>query len=214
MIGGVISNILFYQGVPPTKTEKYVGIEMLGNSSEFTIIGNQFAGAGATAFADCAIYLGSQAAIQFTNYISGNIFENWFSPEAAIVVDATCQRVNIGPNAFNNCITNIRNDAAALASAVSIDPVSWSTVVTKTLVGGSPTATIDVTIPGLIFQPTGVPNSGTIGCSSLNIVGYLSAAGTTASNARYIIQTVDGSNIPAGTYQFYTTSQRIYTTYG
>jgi len=78
MIGGVISNILLYQGVPATKTEKYVGIEMLGNSSEFTIIGNQFAGAGATAFADCAIYLGAQAAIQFTNYISGNIFENWF----------------------------------------------------------------------------------------------------------------------------------------
>ena len=215
MIGGGISNVLCWQGVPPTKTEKYVGIEMLGNTSEFTINGNQFQQiGGGTAFADCAIYLGSQAAIQFTNYISGNIFENWFSPEAAIVIDAACQRANIGPNAFNNCITNIRNDAAALASAVSIDPVSWSTVVTKTLAGGSPTATIDVTIPPLIFQPTGLPNSGTIGCSSLNISGYLSAVGTTAGNARYIIRTVDGSNIPAGTYQFYTTSQRIYTTYG
>jgi hypothetical protein len=214
MIGGVISNILLYQGVPATKTEKYVGIEMLGNSSEFTIIGNQFAGSGATAFADCAIYLGAQAAIQFTNYISGNIFENWFSPEAAIVVDGNCQRANIGPNAFNNCVTNIRNVPAILAYAVSIDPVSWSTVVTKTLTAGSPTATIDVTIPGLIFQPTGVPNAGTIGCSSLNIVGYLSSTGTTATNARYIIRSADGSNLPAGAYQFYTTTQRIYTTYG
>ena len=215
MIGGTISGILFYQNVPPGgATEKFVAVEMLGNNSEFTIIGNQFEGSGATAFLDCAIYLGSQAAIQYTNYISGNIFSNWFSQEAAIVVDVACQRVNIGPNAFNNCVTNIRNAAAALDYGVSIDPVSWSTVVTRTLGGGSPTATIDVILPIQIFQPTGVPNSGTIGCSSLNIAGYLSAAGTTATNARYIIRTVDGSNIPAGTYQFYTTSQRIYTTYG
>jgi hypothetical protein len=215
VIGGGISNVLCWQGVPPTKTEKYVGIEMLGNTSEFTINGNQFQQiGGGTAFADCAIYLGSQAAIQFTNYISGNIFENWFSPEAAIVVDGNCQRANIGPNAFNNCVTNIRNVPAILAYAVSIDPVSWSTVVTKTLTAGSPTATINVTIPGLIFQPTGVPNAGTIGCSSLNIVGYLSSTGTTATNARYIIRSADGSNLPAGAYQFYTTTQRIYTTYG
>ena len=215
MIGGTISGILFYQNVPAgSATEKFVAVEMLGNSSEFTIIGNQFVGSGATAFADCAIYLGSQAATQFTNYISGNIFSNWFSPEAAIVVDAACQRVNIGPNSFNNCVQNIRNAAAALAYAVSIDPISWSTVVTKTLAGGSPTATIDVTIPNLIFPASEVPNSGSIGCSSLNVVGFLQASGTTNTNAQYVIRTVNGANITAGTYTFYTTTSRIFTTYG
>jgi hypothetical protein len=73
MIGGTISGILFYQNIPATKTEKFVAIEMLGNSSQFSIIGNQFTGSGATAFADSAIYLGAQAALQFTNYITGNI---------------------------------------------------------------------------------------------------------------------------------------------
>jgi hypothetical protein len=214
MIGGTISGVLFYQNVPTTKTEKFVAIELLGNSSEFTIIGNQFAGSGVTTYADCAIYLGANAAIEFTNYISGNIFENWFSPEAAIVIDAACKRVNIGPNAFNNCVQNIRNAAAALAYAVSIDPVSWSTVVTKTLTGGSATATIDITIPTLIFGASDVPNSGSIGCSSLNIIGYLQASGTTNTNAQYVIRTANGANITAGTYTFYTTTSRIYTTYG
>ena len=215
MIGGTISGILFYQNVPSGgATEKFVAVEMLGNSSEFTIIGNQFTGSGATAFADCAIYLGAQAALQFTNYISGNIFENWFSPEAAIVVDAACQRVNIGPNAFNNCITNIRNAAAALPYAVSIDPISWSTVVTKTLAGGSPSTTVDITIPALIFQPTGIPNSGTIESYTYQFASHLQTTGTTASNARFFLQSVDGSNIPAGTYSFYVTVATIYTTYG
>lgn len=215
MIGGTISGILFYQNVPSGgATEKFVAVEMLGNSSEFSIIGNQFTGSGATVFADCAIYLGAQAAIQFTNYISGNIFENWFSPEAAIVVDAACQRVNIGPNAFNNCITNIRNAAAALPYAVSIDPISWSTVVTKTLAGGSPSTTVDITIPALIFQPTGVPNSGIIQSYTYQFASHLQTTGTTASNARFFLQSIDGSNIPPGTYSFYVTVATVYTTYG
>lgn len=213
-IGGVISGILFYQLVTGAPTQKYVGIELQGNTSEFSIIGNQFEGSGATIYPDCAIYCGSQAAIQYTNYISGNIFSNWFSPEAAIVVDASCQRVNIGPNAFNNCITNIRNAAAALPYAVSIDPISWSTVVTKTLAGGSPSTTVDITIPILIYQPTGVPNSGTIQSYTYQFASHLQTTGTTASNARFFLQSIDGSNIPAGTYSFYVTVAHIYTTYG
>jgi hypothetical protein len=214
MIGGTISGILFYQNIPVTKTEKFVAIEMLGNSSEFSIIGNQFAGSGATAFADCAIYLGAQAALQFTNYISGNIFENWFSPEAAIRITAACQRVNIGPNAFNNCIYNIINDAAALPYAVTIDPLTWNTVVTKTLAGGTPNTTVDITIPSNVFQASETPNAGAIQCYTYQFASHIQLVGTTASNARFFIQSVDGSNIPAGNYSFYVTIARIYTTYG
>jgi hypothetical protein len=214
MIGGTISGILFYQNVPATKTEKFVGIEMLGNSSEFTIIGNQFTGSGATAFADCAIYLGSQAALQFTNYISGNIFDNWFSPEAAIHITAACRRVNIGPNAFNNCIYNIINDNANANVAVVITPVTWNTVVTKTLVGGSGTEIINVSIPSLVFQATETPNAGFIGCGTIGIAGNLVTAGTTSTNARFEIRRLGGLLLPAGPATFYVTVQHFYTTYG
>ena len=214
MIGGVISNILCYQGVPPSKTQKYVGVEMLGNSSEFTIIGNQFAGQGATAYGDCAIYLGSQAALQFTNFITGNIFENWFSPEAAIRITSACKRVNIGENAFNNCLTNIINDNANTNAAVVVHPTSWNTVVTKTLVGGAPTEVIDVTIPGGVFQGGEIPNAGWIGCGTIGIAGNLVTAGTNAGNARFLIRGLGGINLPAGSASFYVTIQHFYTTYG
>ena len=214
MIGGNISNVLLYQGVPPVKTQKYVGIEMLNNSSDFSITGNQISGSGATAYPDCAIYLGSQAALQFTIGIMANVIEDWFSPEGAIRITSGCKRVNIGENAFNNNVWNIINDNANANAAVVITPVTWNTVVTKTLVGGAGTEIIDVSIPGLVFQGTEPPNAGFIGCGTIGIAGNLVTAGTTPSNARFEIRRLGGLNLPAGPATFYVTIQHFYTTYG
>ena len=71
---------------------------------------------------------------------------------------------------------------------------------TKTLAGGAPTEAFDISLTGLGFSTS--PDGGSIQCNNVNLVaGYNKGDGASSStNARCFVATIDGTNIPAGTY--------------
>ena len=71
---------------------------------------------------------------------------------------------------------------------------------TKTLAGGAPTEAFDISLTGLGFSTS--PDGGAIQCNNVNLVaGYNKGDGASSStNARCFVATIDGTNIPAGTY--------------
>ena len=75
-----------------------------------------------------------------------------------------------------------------------------SAYLTKTFAGGSPTEAFDISLTGLGFSTS--PDGGSIQCNNVNLVaGYNKGDGaSTSTNARCFVATIDGTNIPAGTY--------------
>ena len=71
---------------------------------------------------------------------------------------------------------------------------------TKTFAGGAPTEAFDISLTGLGFSTS--PDGGAIQCNNVNLVaGYNKGDGASSStNARCFVATIDGTNIPAGTY--------------
>jgi hypothetical protein len=75
-----------------------------------------------------------------------------------------------------------------------------SAYLTKTFAGGAPTEAFDISLTGLGFSTS--PDGGAIQCNNVNLVaGYNKGDGaSTSTNARCFVATIDGTNIPAGTY--------------
>jgi hypothetical protein len=73
---------------------------------------------------------------------------------------------------------------------------------TKTLAGGSPTETFDISLSGLGFSTS--PDGGSVQCNNVNLkAGYNKGdPASTSTNARCFVATIDGTNIPSGTYGF------------
>jgi hypothetical protein len=73
---------------------------------------------------------------------------------------------------------------------------------TKTFSGGSPAETFDISLSGLGFSTS--PDGGSVQCNNVNLkAGYNKGdPASTSTNARCFVATLDGTNIPSGTYGF------------
>ena len=108
----------------------------------------------------------------------------------------------------NNTISNVHGIAIA-GSLIVTDPDNnivkkeYSGSIVTTLTGGAATETLDVAIPAAYF--TDKPTAGFLMSSGTSLIsGFydFDSASSTATNARFLVASHDGTAIGAGGYRF------------
>jgi hypothetical protein len=188
---GSVTGALFYRN----GSVAYNGIVITGGGS-ITVTGNQFRGAAS----------GTEAGIAVTNQpdeathgviISGNHFSNLVN---GINTNNTTRKLYVGPNGYYNVTSKISGSPITVYNFQK----TYSVTTVITLAGGAQSENIDVALPAGHFDAK--PSAGScMAAGSSQISGFYDydSANSTATNARFIVGTQNGSsNIGAGNYRF------------
>lgn len=188
---GSITGVLFYRNGADT----YNGIVINGGGS-ISITGNQFRGLAS----------GTEAGIAVTNQpnelthgvvITGNHFSNLVN---GVNTNSTTRKLYIGPNGYYNVTSPLSGTPTSLYQFQK----TYAASVVKTLTGGAQSAIVDFTLPTGTFGAK--PNAGfcmASGTSQISGFYDYDSASSTATNARFVVGTQNGSsNIGAGSYRF------------